>query len=144
MVGLAILRRQAEVAFGVLNLTSQDYRLFPLDYYQETYRERTFALSPGSIFEVTYDAEQAPPFAEPKNALLAPSVVLAVDRRKHLALPPPAAYVANSGDDTVSVIALDSLAVIGTIGVGHAPQAVAASRMAHECMWLIMAPTTCR
>jgi len=29
------------------------------------------------------------------------------------ALPPPAAYVANSGDDTVSVIALDSLAVIG-------------------------------
>lgn len=44
-VGWRFARRRAEVAFGVLNLTDEDYRLYPLNYYPETYRERTFALS---------------------------------------------------------------------------------------------------
>lgn len=44
-VGWRLFRRQVEVAFGVLNLTGQDYRLVPLNYYLETYRDRTFAVS---------------------------------------------------------------------------------------------------
>jgi tetratricopeptide (TPR) repeat protein len=44
-VGWRFHRRHAEVAVGVLNLTDEDYRLHPLNYYQETYRERTVAVS---------------------------------------------------------------------------------------------------
>ena len=38
-------QRRAELALGVLNFTDQDYRLHPLNYHPETYRERTFAVS---------------------------------------------------------------------------------------------------
>jgi Tfp pilus assembly protein PilF len=34
-------RRHAEVAVGILNITDQDYQLYPLNYYAETYRDRT-------------------------------------------------------------------------------------------------------
>jgi tetratricopeptide (TPR) repeat protein len=43
--GWRFRQRRAELALGVLNLTDQDYRLYPLNYYPETYRERTFAIS---------------------------------------------------------------------------------------------------
>lgn len=43
--GCRFLRRRAELAVGVLNLTDQDYGLYPLNYYRETYRQRTFAVS---------------------------------------------------------------------------------------------------
>jgi len=44
-VGWRFLRRKAEVAVGVLNLTDEDYRLYPLNYFGETYRERTAAVT---------------------------------------------------------------------------------------------------
>ncbi|MBM3883788.1 MAG: hypothetical protein FJ387_29480 [Verrucomicrobia bacterium] len=44
-VGYRFARRLAEVRLGVLNLTDQDYRLDPLNYYVELPRERTFTLS---------------------------------------------------------------------------------------------------
>jgi tetratricopeptide (TPR) repeat protein len=44
-VGWRFLRRQAELAVGVLNLTDEDYRLYPLNYFGETYRERTVAVT---------------------------------------------------------------------------------------------------
>lgn len=44
-VGWRFHRRHAEVAVGILNLTDQDYRLHPLNYYPETYRDRTYAAS---------------------------------------------------------------------------------------------------
>lgn len=43
--GWRFWQRRAELAVGVLNLTDQDYRLHPLNFYPETYRERTFAVS---------------------------------------------------------------------------------------------------
>lgn len=44
-VGWRFLRRRAEVSVGVLNLTDEDYRLHPLNYFGETYRERTVAVT---------------------------------------------------------------------------------------------------
>lgn len=44
-VGYRFPHRRAEVRFGVLNLTGQDYRLRPLNAYREPWRERTFELS---------------------------------------------------------------------------------------------------
>jgi hypothetical protein len=44
-LGWRFHRRDAEISFGVLNLTGQDYRLHPLNYNQETYRDRTVVLS---------------------------------------------------------------------------------------------------
>jgi len=44
-VGWRFLRRKAEVAVGMLNLTDEDYRLYPLNYFGETYRERTVAVT---------------------------------------------------------------------------------------------------
>ncbi|MGE4180988.1 MAG: FecR domain-containing protein [Limisphaerales bacterium] len=44
-VGWRFLQRRAEVSVGVLNLTDEDYRLYPLNYYGETYRERTVAVT---------------------------------------------------------------------------------------------------
>jgi tetratricopeptide (TPR) repeat protein len=44
-VGWRFLRRQAEVAVGVLNLTDADYRLYPLNDLTEPYRDRTLAVS---------------------------------------------------------------------------------------------------
>lgn len=44
-VGWRFWQRRAELAAGVLNLMDQDYRLHPLNFYPETYRERTFAVS---------------------------------------------------------------------------------------------------
>ena len=40
--GYRFLHRRAEVRVGVMNLTDQDYRLNPLNFYQELPRERTF------------------------------------------------------------------------------------------------------
>jgi hypothetical protein len=44
-VGWRFLRRKAELAAGILNLTDEDYRLYPLNYFGETYRERTVAVT---------------------------------------------------------------------------------------------------
>lgn len=44
-VGYRFPHRRAEVRFGVLNLTGQDYRLRPLNAYREPWRERTFEMS---------------------------------------------------------------------------------------------------
>lgn len=44
-VGWRFGRRHAELAVGILNLTDQDYRLHPLNDFQETYRDRTVAVS---------------------------------------------------------------------------------------------------
>jgi tetratricopeptide (TPR) repeat protein len=43
--GWRFWQRRAEVAVGLLNLTDEDYRLHPLNYYAETYRERTLTVS---------------------------------------------------------------------------------------------------
>jgi hypothetical protein len=43
-VGYRFPRRKAEVAFGFLNLTDQDYNLNPLNLHNELPRSRTFAL----------------------------------------------------------------------------------------------------
>jgi outer membrane receptor protein involved in Fe transport len=43
--GYRFLRRRAEAAVGVLNLTDRDYRLNPLTLYNELPRERTFVAS---------------------------------------------------------------------------------------------------
>ena len=43
-VGWRFLQRRAELAVGVLNLTDQDYRIYPLNWYVEDYRSRTVAL----------------------------------------------------------------------------------------------------
>jgi len=42
--GYRFLRRRAEVMVGLLNLTDQDYRLNPLNIYNELPRERTLML----------------------------------------------------------------------------------------------------
>lgn len=44
-VGYRFARRRAEVRFGLLNITDQDYRLNPLNLYAELPRERTFTTS---------------------------------------------------------------------------------------------------
>ncbi|MGA2786607.1 MAG: hypothetical protein ABSF60_03690, partial [Verrucomicrobiota bacterium] len=44
-VGYRFLHRKAEVALGVLNLTDQNYKLNPLNLYDELPRSRTLALS---------------------------------------------------------------------------------------------------
>jgi hypothetical protein len=44
-VGYRFLRRQAELRFGLLNLTDRDYRLNPLNLYNELPRHRTLAAS---------------------------------------------------------------------------------------------------
>jgi len=44
-LGYRFLQRHAEVSLAVLNLTAQDYRLYPLNLYNETYRGRTLALT---------------------------------------------------------------------------------------------------
>jgi outer membrane receptor protein involved in Fe transport len=44
-VGYRFLRRQAELKLGLLNLTGQDYRLNPLNFHPEYYRDRTLMLS---------------------------------------------------------------------------------------------------
>jgi Tfp pilus assembly protein PilF len=41
LAGYRFARRRAEVALGLLNLTDQDYRLYPLNLYAELPRERT-------------------------------------------------------------------------------------------------------
>ncbi len=41
-VGYRFWRRHAEVAVGVLNITDEDYKLEPLNFYNELPRERTF------------------------------------------------------------------------------------------------------
>jgi outer membrane receptor for monomeric catechols len=43
--GYRFLRRRAEIAAGVLNLTDRDYQLSPVNYYVELPRERTVVLS---------------------------------------------------------------------------------------------------
>jgi Flp pilus assembly protein TadD len=43
-IGYRFPRRRAELRLGLLNLTDQDYRLSPLNLYNELPRERTFAL----------------------------------------------------------------------------------------------------
>jgi len=45
LVGYRFPRRRAELVFGVLNLSDQDYRLNPLNLYLELPRERTFLTS---------------------------------------------------------------------------------------------------
>ena len=42
-VGYRFFRRAAEVRLGILNITDQDYRLNPLNIYNELPRERTLA-----------------------------------------------------------------------------------------------------
>jgi Flp pilus assembly protein TadD len=44
LVGYRFLRRKAEITFGLLNLTDQDYQLNPLNLYNELPRSRTLAL----------------------------------------------------------------------------------------------------
>ena len=39
--GYRFWRRRAEVSVGLLNLTDQDYRLLPLNFYADLPRERT-------------------------------------------------------------------------------------------------------
>jgi outer membrane receptor protein involved in Fe transport len=41
-LGYRFLRRRAEITFGILNLTAQDYRLSPLTLYAELPRDRVF------------------------------------------------------------------------------------------------------
>ena len=41
-LGYRFPRRKAEIALGLLNLTDQDYRLNPLNLYNELPRTRTF------------------------------------------------------------------------------------------------------
>jgi len=43
-VGYRFPRRNAEVMLGLLNITDQDYRLNPLNVYNELPRQRTLAL----------------------------------------------------------------------------------------------------
>lgn len=43
-LGWRFLQRRAELAVGLLNLTDQDYRIYPLNWYVEDYRSRTVAL----------------------------------------------------------------------------------------------------
>jgi hypothetical protein len=43
-LGWRFARRQAELAVGLLNVTDQDYRLYPLNWYVDTYRARTVVL----------------------------------------------------------------------------------------------------
>jgi len=43
--GYRFLQRRVEVAVGLLNFTSQDYKLNPLTLYNELPRERTFTAS---------------------------------------------------------------------------------------------------
>jgi outer membrane receptor protein involved in Fe transport len=45
LAGYRFPRRQAQLSIGVLNLTSQDYRLNPLNLYTELPRHRTFVAS---------------------------------------------------------------------------------------------------
>jgi TonB dependent receptor len=49
-LGYRFLHRRAEVMFGILNLSGQDYHLNPLSYYSELPRERTFILRVNFIF----------------------------------------------------------------------------------------------
>jgi hypothetical protein len=49
-VGWRFLRRKVELAVGILNLTDEDYRLYPLNYFGETYRERTVAVTGSFAF----------------------------------------------------------------------------------------------
>jgi hypothetical protein len=42
--GYRFPKRRAEIAWALLNITDQDYRLNPLTLYAELPRERTFAL----------------------------------------------------------------------------------------------------
>lgn len=44
-VGYRMAQRRAELRFGVLNLTDQDYRLSPINYYTAIPRTRTFVVS---------------------------------------------------------------------------------------------------
>ena len=44
-VGYRFLRRQAELRVGLLNITDRDYRLNPLNLYNELPRHRTLAVS---------------------------------------------------------------------------------------------------
>lgn len=44
-LGWRFLRRHAELAIGLLNLTDEDYQLHPLNWHPETYRDRTVAVS---------------------------------------------------------------------------------------------------
>ena len=43
--GYRFRQRKAEVALGLLNIANQDYRLNPLNVYQELPRERTLMVS---------------------------------------------------------------------------------------------------
>jgi outer membrane receptor protein involved in Fe transport len=43
--GYRFPRRRAELTFGLLNLTDQDYRLNPLNLYLELPRQRTLLVS---------------------------------------------------------------------------------------------------
>ena len=49
-LGYRFLHRRAEVMFGILNLSGQDYYLNPLSYYLELPRERSFILRVNFIF----------------------------------------------------------------------------------------------
>ena len=49
-LGYRFLHRHAEVMFGILNLSDQDYHLNPLNTYLELPRERTFILRVNFIF----------------------------------------------------------------------------------------------
>jgi len=49
-LGYRFLRRRAEVMFGVLNLSDQDYHLNPLSTYMELPRERAYMLRANFIF----------------------------------------------------------------------------------------------
>ena len=49
-VGYRFLHRHAEIMFGILNLSDQDYHLNPLSTYAELPRERSFILRLNFIF----------------------------------------------------------------------------------------------
>jgi hypothetical protein len=42
--GYRFWRRRAEASVGLLNITDQDYRLLPLNFYADLPRERTFMM----------------------------------------------------------------------------------------------------
>lgn len=48
--GWRFYQRRLQVAVGLLNLTDQDYQLYPINYYLETYRQRTLAVSASFSF----------------------------------------------------------------------------------------------
>jgi hypothetical protein len=49
-LGYRFLQRRAELMFGILNLSGQDYHLNPLSAYAELPRERSFILRLNFIF----------------------------------------------------------------------------------------------